>query len=80
MLFRSVKNDGLLLPLTHLDTLRIASLNFGDRKAPVFESTNPENDSTLYCTELPFKTDAGKTQSIANTFTVEEWDIPANLY
>ena len=34
-----VKNDGLLLPLTHLDTLRIASLNFGDRKAPVFEST-----------------------------------------
>ena len=34
-----MKNDGLLLPLTHLDTLRIASLNFGDRKAPVFEST-----------------------------------------
>ena len=34
-----VKNDGLLLPLTHLDTLRIASLNFGDRKAPAFEST-----------------------------------------
>ncbi len=42
-----------------------------------FEIFNPENDSTLYCTELPFKTDAGKTQSIANTFTVEEWDIPA---
>jgi len=32
-----VKNDALLLPLTHLDTLRIASLNFGDRKAKEFE-------------------------------------------
>ena len=33
-----VKNDDLLLPLTHLDTLRIASLNFGDRKAKEFEN------------------------------------------
>ena len=38
---------------------------------------DPENDSILYRTELPFKTDAGKTQSITNTFTAEEWNIPA---
>ncbi len=34
-----VKNNGLLLPLTHLDTLRIASVNFGNREARAFEST-----------------------------------------
>ena len=32
-----IQNKDLLLPLTHLDTLRIASLNFGDRKAKAFE-------------------------------------------
>lgn len=42
-----------------------------------FEIFDPENDSILYRTEHPFKTDAGKTQSITNTFTAEEWNIPA---
>lgn len=32
-----IQNKDLLLPLTNLDTLRIASLNFGDRKAKAFE-------------------------------------------
>jgi beta-glucosidase-like glycosyl hydrolase/CubicO group peptidase (beta-lactamase class C family) len=32
-----VKNEHLLLPLARVDTLRIASLNFGDRPATAFE-------------------------------------------
>lgn len=32
-----IQNKDLLLPLTNLDTLRIASLNFGDREAKTFE-------------------------------------------
>ncbi|WP_052634487.1 glycoside hydrolase family 3 N-terminal domain-containing protein [Sanguibacteroides justesenii] len=33
-----IKNNDLLLPFTKLDTLRMASLNFGDRKATAFEN------------------------------------------
>lgn len=34
-----IRNNRLLVPLTALDTLRIASVNFGDRPAEVFENT-----------------------------------------
>ena len=34
-----VKNNRLLLPLTHLDSLRIASINLGGKNASVFEKT-----------------------------------------
>lgn len=52
-----VKNEKLLLPLMHLDTLRLATLNFGDRDADVFHKTV---ESYTNCTAFRLSKNAGK--------------------